>query len=67
MIKARYLGVSNELLQHGKVYEIKTHTILWNGKPMLRVSFGERFRYCNHYNSLERFLKHWRVEAVYHE
>ena len=67
MIKARYTGVDNDLLQSGKVYEIKTSSIMWNGKPMLRVSFGERFRYCNHYNSLERFLKHWRVEAVYRE
>lgn len=67
MIKARYTGVNNPLLQNGKAYEIKTATIMWNGKPMLRVSFGERFRYCNHYPNLERFLKHWRIEAVYSE
>lgn len=67
MIKARYLGVDNPLLQHGNVYKIKTTTILWKGSPRLRVSFGERFRYCNHYPNLERFLKQWRIEAVYSE
>ena len=39
MIKARYIGADNELLQHGKLYEIKTLTTVWNGKPRLRVSF----------------------------
>lgn len=37
-----------------------------NGKPRLRVAFGERFRYWVHYGSLEEFLKRWKVEAVYH-
>lgn len=67
MIKARYIGVDNELLQSGKVYKIKTLTTMWNGKPRLRVCFGERFRYRVHYGSLESFLKYWKVEAVYHE
>lgn len=42
MIKARYIGVDNELLQSGKVYKIKTISVMWNGKPRLRVAFGER-------------------------
>lgn len=67
MIKARYTGVDNELLQSGKVYEIKTSSVIWNGKPRLRVAFGERFRYWVHYASLESFLKFWEVEAVYSE
>lgn len=66
MIKARYIGVDNELLQSGKVYKIKTISVMWNGKPRLRVVFGERFRYWVHYSSLEEFLKRWKVEAVYH-
>ena len=37
MIKARYIGVDNELLQSGKVYKIKTISVMWNGKPRLRV------------------------------
>lgn len=56
MIKARYIGVDNELLQSGKVYKIKTISVMWNGKPRLRVAFGERFRYWVHYGSLEEFL-----------
>lgn len=66
MIKARYIGVDNELLQSGKVYKIKTISVMWNGKPRLRVAFGERFRYWVYYGSLEEFLKRWKVEAVYH-
>lgn len=57
MIKARYIGVDNELLQSGKVYKIKTISVMWNGKPRLRVAFGERFRYWVHYGSLEEFLE----------
>ena len=57
MIKARYIGVDNELLQSGKVYKIKTISVMWNGKPRLRVAFGERFRYWVHYGSLEEFLR----------
>lgn len=67
MIKARYIGVSNEILQYGKVYKIKTSSVMWHGKPRLRVAFGERFRYWVHYSNLESFLKCWKVEAVYHE
>ena len=65
MIKARYNGVDNDLLQSGKSYEIKTEEIIWHGKPRLRVSFGERFRHCVHYASLEQFLKSWRIVGVY--
>ena len=67
MIKARYTGVDNELLQSGKVYKIKTSSVIWNGKPRLRVAFGDRFRYWIHYSSLENFLKYWKVEVVYRE
>lgn len=66
MIKAKYLGVDNQLLNHGKVYPIKTYCVFWEGKPRLRVSFGDSFRYWVHYKSLEDFLKYWKVEAVYH-
>lgn len=66
MIKAKYTGVSNDLLVSGRNYEIKTQAIIWNGKPRLRVAFGERFRYQLHYPSLEVFLKNWRIVGVYH-
>lgn len=67
MIKAEYKGVSTNLLQSGSVYEIRTSSVIWKGIPRLRVSFGERFRYCMHYRSLEEFCKYWRVRAVYRE
>lgn len=67
MIKAEYLGVSNDLLQSGESYEIRTRCILWKGRPMIEVMFGERFRYCVHYGSIETFLKYWKVRAVYNE
>lgn len=66
MIKAKYIGVDNDLLQHGKVYEIKTHCIKWEGKSKLEVCFGERFRYRVLFDSLEKFLKFWRIVGVYH-
>ena len=62
MIEAIYTGVDNDILQSGKVYRISTSSVMWNGKPKLRVAFGERFRYWLHYDSLEIFLKYWRVE-----
>lgn len=67
MIKAEYKGVSNDLLHSGKVYKIKTSSVLWYGKPRLRVAFGERFRYWVHYRDLEEFCKYWKVRAVYSE
>ena len=66
MIKAKYIGVDNPLLQSGKAYEIKTKCISAKGVPKLEVSFGERFRYCVRYKDLETFLKYWKVVGVYH-
>lgn len=43
MIKARYIGVDNELLQSGKVYKIKTISVMWNGKPQIKSSFWRAF------------------------
>ena len=37
MIKARYIGVDNELLQSGKVYKIKTISVMWNGSGFCRI------------------------------
>lgn len=59
MIKARYIGVDNELLQSGKVYPIKTRCT--GNKLVVSVRV-----YKFEYNSLEEFLKRWKVEAVYH-
>lgn len=33
MIKARYIGVDNELLQSGKVYKIKTISVIGMVSP----------------------------------
>lgn len=66
MIKARYLGVTNQTLTHDRAYPIQTYCVIWEGKPRLRVCYGERFKCWVHYKSLESFLKSWKVEAVYH-
>lgn len=58
MIKARYIGVECEL-QSGKVYPIKTRC---TGNKLVVSVRAYRFEY----NSLEEFLKRWKVEAVYH-
>lgn len=57
MIKARYIGVECEL-QSGKVYPIKTRCI---GNRLVVSVRAYKFEY----NSLEEFLKRWKVEAVY--
>ena len=61
MIKAKFIGESNVLIQTGDICKIKTSIAMWEGKPRLRVSFGERFRYWVHYSSVEDFLKYWEV------
>ena len=58
MIKARYIGAECEL-QSGKVYQIKTRCT--GNKLVVSVRV-----YKFEYNSLEEFLKRWKVEAVYH-
>lgn len=58
MIKARYIGVECEL-QSGKVYPIKTRC---TGNKLVVSVRAYKFEY----NSLEEFLKRWKVEAVYH-
>lgn len=58
MIKARYIGAECEL-QSGKVYPIKTRC---TGKKLVVSVRVYKFEY----NSLEEFLKRWKVEAVYH-
>lgn len=58
MIKARYIGAECEL-QSGKVYPIKTRC---TGNKLVVSVRAYKFEY----NSLEQFLKSWKVEAVYH-
>lgn len=58
MIKARYIGVECEL-QSGEVYPIKTRC---TGNKLVVSVRSYKFEY----NSLEEFLKRWKVEAVYH-
>ena len=59
MIKARYLGVDNESLHSCKVYKISTYCT--GNKLVVSVRNEKRA-----YSCLEKFLKEWKVEAVYH-
>lgn len=60
MIKAEYLGISEEPLRSGKVYKISTRCT--GGKLVVSVRGVNRCYPC-----LEQFLKEWKVKAVYHE
>ena len=63
MIKARYIGIDCQQVLSGKVYNISTYC----EKGMLRVVVtGKKFHYTFNYPSLEKFLKEWKLEAVYH-
>lgn len=58
MIKAKYLGYKCERLDSGKIYPITTQC---RGSHLIVTVKGEKLSY----NNLERFLKEWKVEAVY--
>ena len=60
MIKAEYLGISEEPLRSGKGYKISTRCA--GNKLVVSVRGVKRF-----YSCLEQFLKEWKVKAVYHE
>ena len=60
MVKAEYLGISEEPLRSGKVYKISTSC---TGNRLV-VSVRDIKR---SYSCLEQFLKEWKVRAVYHE
>lgn len=60
MVKAEYLGISEEPLWSGKIYKISTRCT--GGKLVVSVRGVKR---C--YSCLEQFLKEWKVKAVYHE
>lgn len=60
MIKAEYLGISEEPLRSGKVYKISTRCT--SNKMEVSVRGVKRS-----YSCLEQFLKEWKVRAVYHE
>ena len=60
MIKAEYLGISEEPLRSGKGYKISTRCT--GGKLVVSVRGVKRCYPC-----LEQFLKEWKVKAVYHE
>ncbi len=60
MVKAEYLGISEEPLRSGKVYKISTRC---TGNRLV-VSVRDIKR---SYSCLEQFLKEWKVRAVYHE
>lgn len=63
MIKARYIGIDCQRVLSGKVYNISTYC----ERDKLRVVVkGKNFHYTFTYNSLEKFLKDWKVEAVCH-
>lgn len=59
MIKAEYLGISEEPLQSGRVYKISTRCT--GNKMVVSVRGVKRCYFC-----LEQFLKEWKVRAVYH-
>lgn len=60
MVKAEYLGISEEPLRSGKVYKISTRC---TGNRLV-VSVRDIKR---SYSCLEQFLKEWKVRVVYHE
>lgn len=60
MVKAEYLGISEEPLWSGKIYKISTRCT--GGKLVVSVRGVKRCYPC-----LEQFLKEWKVKAVYHE
>ena len=60
MVKAEYLGISEEPLRSGKIYKISTRCT--GGKLVVYVRGVKRCYPC-----LEQFLKDWKVKAVYHE
>lgn len=59
MVKAEYLGISEEPLRSGKIYKISTRCT--GGKLVVSVRGVKRCYPC-----LEQFLKEWKVKAVYH-
>ena len=58
MIKAEYLGISDDPLEYGKVYKISTRCK--DNKLVVSVRNVNR---C--YTCLEQFLKEWKVRVVY--
>ena len=58
MIKAEYLGISEDSLEYGKVYKISTRCT--DNRLVVSVRNVKR---C--YTCLEQFLKDWKVRAVY--
>lgn len=60
MVKAEYLGISEEPLRSGKVYKISTRCT--GNRLVVSVKGIKRS-----YSCLEQFLKEWKVRAVYHE
>ena len=60
MIKAEYIGVDDDPLQSGKIYKISTRCV--RGRLEVAVKHG-----IKSYPSLEKFLKEWKVKAVYHD
>ena len=58
MIKAEYLGIDEEPLEHGRIYLITTRCR--DNKLVVSV---RNVKLC--YSSLEQFLKYWKVRAVH--
>lgn len=58
MVKAEYLGISEDPLQSGRVYKISTKC---KGNKLIVTARGVK----RYYPSLEQFLKEWKVRAVY--
>lgn len=63
MIRAKYLGVDCQRVHKNECYEISTRC---KGDYLVVLTEGKGFKYTFSYNSLEQFLKEWKVEAVYH-
>lgn len=60
MIKAEYRGLEDNPLHNGKTYKISTRCT--GSKMIVSVRNVKRV-----YTSLEKFLKEWKIKAVYHE
>lgn len=64
MILAKYTGIDDMGLKHGKVYKIRTYTAISGNSASLNIYVvGSKLK-CSYHN-LESFLKFWRIVAVH--
>lgn len=64
MIVAKYTGIDDMGLKHGKSYKIRTNTSISGDRALLNVRIVGSSIKCS-YSNLESFLKFWRIVAVH--